>query len=99
MADFEFTQIPELVAQRLDAVAADAQTQGQQMFAKALEDQRKLLGELATPASSLLTGTATFAQRLASPPPRPTRPPAAPSGDETPAASEGASASDPSPRT
>jgi hypothetical protein len=90
MAEFELTQVPERVAERLDAVAADAVTRGQEMFAKALEDQRALLTALAGPASSLLTATAARAQRLAAPPP-PAPPPApAPSG------STGSSDADPS---
>jgi hypothetical protein len=75
MADFDLTKVPELVAARLDAVAADVMTRGQQMFAQALEEQQKLLTALASPAAAIATATATRAQRLASGPP-----PASPSG-------------------
>lgn len=65
MADFDLTQVPTLVAQRLDAVAADAVARGQEMFAKALEDQRTLLAALASPAAAISTATATRAKTLA----------------------------------
>jgi hypothetical protein len=83
MADFDLTQVPTLVAQRLDAAAADAMTRGQEMFAKALEDQRTLLAALASPAASISTATAARAQRLAEGP--------APRGPDDDAASDSTS--------
>lgn len=90
MADFDLTQVPSRVAERLDAVAADAVTRGQQMFAKALEDQRSLLAALMSPATSIAAATATRAQQLAegpppSPPPSPPPPASSPSAEPPPA--------------
>lgn len=84
MADFDLTQVPSRVAERLDAVAADAVTRGQEMFAKALEDQRSLLAALMGPAASIATATATRAQQLAEGPPAPPSPPPASSPNPEP---------------
>lgn len=71
MADFDFTKVPEITAERLNTVAADCQQRGQDMFEQALADQRALLGQLANPLQPLMAATATFVARLANPPPKP----------------------------
>lgn len=92
MADFDLTTIPELTAQRLDTVAADCQQRAQDMFEKALADQRTLLASLASPAGPLMTTTSSRVESLAATPP-PRTPPAAdadqPDAAEAPAPEEG----------